>query len=89
MELKLLPALDGAGQGGVVGVFQFGAEGEAAGEAGNLDAQGVDKLVEIHGGLFPFKVGVGAQNNLIYGAVVESVGKLPDSDVVGADSFGW
>ena len=89
MELKLLSVFNGAGEGGIVGVFQFGAEGKAAGEAGNLDAEAVDKLVEIHGGLLSLKVGVGGQNNLIYRAVLESVGKLPDSDVVGADPLGW
>ncbi|GAI41589.1 unnamed protein product, partial [marine sediment metagenome] len=38
--LKLLPALDGSGQGNIVSVFQLGAEGQSTGKAGNPDPQG-------------------------------------------------
>ena len=38
--LNFLPALKGVGESNVVGVFQFGAEGQSSSEAGNPDAQG-------------------------------------------------
>ena len=40
MRLEILPALQGAGKGHIVGVLKLRAEGEAPGEAGQLDAQG-------------------------------------------------
>ena len=39
-ELKLLSSLNGSGQGNIIGIFQFGAEGQSPGKAGNPDAQG-------------------------------------------------
>ena len=43
--LERLPALQRSGQGDIVGVFQFGAEGESPGKASNLDAQGWNQVV--------------------------------------------
>jgi len=37
--LKLLPALNGSGEGNIIGVFKLGAEGKPTGKAGNLDAE--------------------------------------------------
>ncbi len=89
MELKLLSAFNSAGEGGIVGVFQLGAEGEPVGKAGYPDTDGGYDVVEVEGGLLAFKIGVSSQDDFLYGTFLQSVGKLPDSDVVGADPFGW
>ena len=86
--LKFLPAFNGAGERHIVGVFKLGAERQAAGEAGNPDAQRRYQVAEIHGGLFPFKIGVGGQYNFLDHAVLQTVHQLSHPDIVRADAFG-
>lgn len=58
------------------------------GKSGNPDTDGGNNVVEIEGGLLTFKVGIGGQDDFLYGTVMQTVGKLPDSDVTGANAFG-
>jgi len=87
--LKLLSAFKGAGQGIVIGVFQFGTEGESASKSGNPDAKRQEYLIQIQGGLLSLEVGIGSQDNLMHGTVLQSVGKLFYPDVAGADTLNW
>ena len=86
--LKFLPALKGAGEGDVVGVFQLGAEGKPPGKAGDLDAQRGDKLAQVHGGLLALKIGVGGEDDLRDRTVLQAAEQFSDSDIIGADAFG-
>ena len=87
--LKLLSAFEGVAKGVIIGVFQFGTEGESAGEAGYPDAERQKELIQIQGGLLPLEVGIGGQDNLMYGTVLQSAGKLFYPDVIGTDTLGW
>ena len=68
--LKLLSAFEGTGKGIVVCVFQFGAEGESAGETSNPDTERQKELVQVQGGLLPLEVGIGGQDDLVYGTIL-------------------
>ena len=69
--LILLPSLQRSRQGNVVGVLQLRAEGQAAGEAGDSNAEGGDNAAEVHGGLLAFHVGIGRQDDLFDRVVLE------------------
>ena len=85
--LKLLSALEGLGQGGLVGIFQVGAEGKPPGEAGHSDPQGGNQPVEVHRGRLPLQTGVGGQDDLLHYATLEPREKLLDLEVIGADAI--
>ena len=80
--LNVLPALESAGDGHLVGVFQLSAEGQPPRQSGELDAQRLDDLGEVHGGGLAFHVGVGGQNDLGYLAALESFDKLGDTHII-------
>jgi len=59
------PALECAAECELVGVFEVAADGQAAGQAGDLDAQGGQAAFEVPGGGVALDVRVGGQDDLL------------------------
>ena len=57
--LHLPAALKGAHEGGVIGILQMTAHGDAVGQSGHLDGEGLEQTGEIHGSGLALGVGVG------------------------------
>src|SRR5438105_4882970 len=63
--VELPPALERPAQGQFVSVLKVAADGEAAGDAGRPDAQGLEKPGQVHGGGLALDGGVGAEDHLL------------------------
>ena len=66
-HLHLTPAVDGAGQGHLVGVLQLATDGDAGGDAGGPDAQRAQQLGQVDGRGLPLDAGAGRQDDLLLG----------------------
>ena len=92
-RLHRLPPLDRIRQHGLVGVFECGACGQAAGEACDLDVRARFELLgEVEAGAIAFERGVEAQNDLADGrapavacGLVDAFKERGDGEVAGAD----
>src|SRR5204862_4180524 len=62
-SLHLASPFEGASEGELVGVLEVAADGETAGDAGDLDGQRLQQGSQVHGGGVALDVGVGAQNH--------------------------
>ena len=51
--LQLVAAGEGAVKRRLVGILEAAAHGQAVGQTGRLDAEGLDELGQIHGGSLP------------------------------------
>jgi len=57
-------------------------------QAGYPDTEGGKYMVEVKGGLFALKIGIGGQYDFLHGAVLETVGEFPYPDITGSYAFG-
>ena len=81
---KLPSALQGPGQGRIIGKFQMAAHGDAIGQPGHLDLKGLQKPGDIHGGSLPLRVRVGGHDDLGDAALGHAVQQGADVQIVGA-----
>jgi len=57
-------------------------------QAGYPDTEGSKYVVEVKGGLFALKIGIGSQYDFLHSTVLEAVGEFPYPDVTGSYTFG-
>ena len=69
----VLPSLQGAEQSDLIGVLDVGAYRDAEGQASDLDIQGAEQTGDVHGGGLSLHVGVGGYDDLLDGALLDSL----------------
>src|SRR4030095_1678744 len=81
-----LPAAgEAAAQGGLVGVLEVAADGEAAGDAGDPDAEGVEEAGQVHGRGLALDVWGGGQDDPAAGVRLQAAQQLADAEGVRGD----
>src|SRR5512132_2358721 len=84
-DRHLAAAGEGAAQGHLVGVLEVAADGEAAGAAGDPDAEGGEEAGQVQGGGLALDVGVGGKDGLADRVRRQAAQQLADAEVVRAD----
>lgn len=90
--LDILAADDGVGEDGFVGVFELGAGGEAAGEAGDADGAAFELGGDVEGGAVAFDGGVEPEDDFGNGGragfgLLDAGEEGVDGEFGGADAF--
>ena len=86
--LQFLSAFEGTGEGDVIGVFKFGAEGQSLGKACDSNTEVGYHVVQVHGGLLSFKVGIGCHDYLFHVVCSEPFKQFSYADILGAHPLG-
>ena len=86
-QSTLAAALEGPAEGELVGVLEVAADGEAAGDAGDLEPERLEQPAEVHRGGLALDVGVGAEDDLLDALGVEAGEQLLDPQLVGPDAL--
>ena len=86
-KLKLAPALEGAGEGGLVRVLQMAADGDSGRDAGDLEPPRPNELRQVGGGQLAVFVGVGRHDDLVDRLGGQPVQQLVDLQQFRADAI--
>src|SRR2546425_1915296 len=82
----LAAALQGLGQGDLVRILEVAADGQAARDARDAHAERAEQLREIERGGFALDVGVGGQDDLARGPILQAQQQFAHLQIVGADA---
>jgi len=86
VRLQFAAAFEGTGKGDFVGVFQIRADGDAVGEAADLDAEGLEEAGEVHGGGFAFYGRVLGHDDFADDVILEASEELFDAKRLGPNT---
>ena len=75
--------LQGTVEGDFVGILQIGPHRDTVSQSGHLNAQGTKQARDVHGGGFPFNVGIGGHDDLLDVILPDAIQQLLELDLIG------
>src|SRR6266571_2600914 len=85
--LQVAPSFDSAAKGAFVGIFQVTSHREAARKAGDAHVERFQFLLDVIGGIFAFKIGIGGENDLTHVPFVHTFYKFFDTQIFHSDAL--